>query len=213
MEGPSHVAFGVAGAVVIESMLHISSPPLFPLPSNASALASTLTSTVTYFGCAALGSIAPDIDNAQSTIGKRFGILSKGIQHFAGHRTFFHSLLGLAFIGALLWFIQYGIGWFLSTRLHLTTGNQLPSGIGSSITIHKDIGIALAAFLIGYFLHLVADSLTIGGVPWLFPNRTRYGFPPNRNQRFKSGSLREPIVVVVISVLVILGIVSGIFTI
>jgi membrane-bound metal-dependent hydrolase YbcI (DUF457 family) len=65
--------------------------------------------------------------------------------------------------------------------------------------------VALVALLVGYLLHLVADSLTLGGVPWLWPLHTRFGFPPWRSWRFRSGSWEEPVVVVAVGVGVIVG--------
>jgi inner membrane protein len=195
--------------VVAESVLHVATPPLFPLPSDASNLANALALTIIFYGCAALGSLAPDIDNARSTVGKRSGFISKGIQHIAGHRTFFHSLLGLAVVGMLIWGAQYAVGLFMYNQLGLVAGEQLAAGVGPGGNIHSGTGVAFAGFLIGYFLHLVADSLTLGGVPWLWPNRTRFGFPPERSLRFKSGGREEPIVVVAVAVLVVVGIFLG----
>ncbi|MFI5278332.1 MAG: metal-dependent hydrolase, partial [Ktedonobacterales bacterium] len=70
-------------------------------------------------------------------------------------------------------------------------------------------GIAFAGLMIGYFLHLVADSLTEGGVPWLWPSKERFGFPPNRHLRFKTGTAWEPIIVVAVSVAVIVAVAFG----
>ncbi len=204
------MVFGLAGAVVAESVLHVTTPPLFPLPSDPGTLANTLAMKIIFYGFAALGALAPDIDNARSTIGERAGVVSKGIQHVAGHRTFFHSLLGMAIVGAVIWAIQYVMGLFLYNQLGLhAAAERLASGIGPGFDFHAGAGIAFTAFMIGYFLHLLADSLTLGGVPWLWPNHERFGFPPERRWRFKSGSREEPIVVITIAVLVIVGIFFG----
>jgi inner membrane protein len=203
------VVFGLAGAVVAESVLHVTTPALFPLPTDPGTMANTVALKIVYYGFAALGALAPDIDNARSTIGQRSGFVSKGIQHIAGHRTFFHSLFGLVVVGLFIWAAQYALGLFMYQTLGLAAGEQLAAGVGPGWDIHSGIGVAFAAFLIGYFLHLVADSLTLGGVPWLWPNRTRFGFPPGRSLRFKSGAPEERIVVVVVAVLVIVGIFFG----
>lgn len=206
MEGPSHIVFGLAGAVAIDSMAHFSGPPLLgagmPTPDH-------LALKVVFYGFAVLGAIAPDIDNARSTIGKRAGFVSKGIQHLAGHRTLFHSILGMALIGMFIWLGQYALGLALyQLGLH-NTGALLGAGLRPGFDLASGPGVAFAAFFTGYFLHLVADSLTIGGVPWLWPNPIRLGFPPDRNMRFKSGSRMEPVVVVIVAVLVITGIFTG----
>src|SRR5262249_2146329 len=112
-------------------------------------------------------------------------------------------------VATFIWGAQYAIGLLLFNQLGLSAGEQLASGVGPGGNLHSGLGVAFVAFLIGYFLHLVADSLTLGGVPWLWPNRTRYGLPPGRNWRFKSGSREEPIVVVTVAVLVIVGIFLG----
>ena len=124
------MVFGLAGAVVAESVLHVTTPALFPLPTDPGTLANTLALKIIFYGFAALGALAPDIDNARSTIGQRSGFVSKGIQHIAGHRTFFHSLFGLVVVGLFIWAAQYAIGLFLFNTLGLDAGEQLASGIG-----------------------------------------------------------------------------------
>src|SRR6516165_10488896 len=98
MLGRSHVIFGLTAAVVLDSAVHISGPPLAtatPVPLEL------IINKAIFFSMVVLGALLPDIDNAQSTIGQRFGWISKEIQHIAGHRTIFHSLLGLL-LGLLL---------------------------------------------------------------------------------------------------------------
>src|SRR5439155_18674658 len=100
MLGRSHIMFGLTAAVVLDGVVHISGPPLAtstPIPIDL------ITNKVIFFSMVALGALVPDIDNAQSTIGQRFGWISKEIQHIAGHRTIFHSLPGLL-LGSLLAF-------------------------------------------------------------------------------------------------------------
>ncbi|HEX6541274.1 MAG TPA: metal-dependent hydrolase [Ktedonobacterales bacterium] len=203
MNGSSHVVFGVAGAVAMDSFLHLSGPAIFG--GSTAVTGALVAQKAIFYGFAALGALAPDIDNARSTIGKRAGILSKGIQHFAGHRRLFHSIVGLVLVGAIIWGAQYGIGLALersgADRATRHLGEVLTGASGFNIA--QGLGIAFVAFLVGYFLHLVADSLTIGGVPWLWPSHERFGFPPNHKWRFKSGTWVEKVVVVVVSLLVI----------
>ncbi len=206
MRGPSHVVFGLAGAVVIASATHVAGPSLF---GGAPATIDLLAEKVIFYGFAALGALTPDIDNARSTLGQKLGPISRGIQHLAGHRTFFHSLVGLGVVGAIVWAAQYALGLALFHFGLINTGEALGSGINLAGFLAPGVGIAFAGLLIGYFLHLVADSLTEGGVPWLWPSRVRYGFPPSRHLRFKTGTVWELIIVVAISVAVIVGIVFG----
>ncbi|MEO7001736.1 MAG: metal-dependent hydrolase [Ktedonobacterales bacterium] len=215
MRGPSHVVFGLAGAVVIGTAFHsLSGQPLlgkgaeFALPSL-----DLLAQKVIFYGAAGIGAVTPDIDNARSTAGKRLGPISKGIQHLAGHRTLFHSFVGLALVGAIVWAIQYGLGLALY-HLGLTgTGAALGAGIGPGGFLAPGVGIAFGGLMVGYFLHLVADSLTEGGVPWLWPSHERFGFPPERRWRFRTGSRAEPIIVVAVAALVIVGVVFGVLSI
>ena len=207
MRGPSHVVFGLAGAVVVDSAFHLSGLPL--LGTGVAPTPDLLAQKVIYYGVAAIGALLPDIDNSRSTIGQRFGIISKGIQHYAGHRTLFHSLLGMALVGAFVWAVQYVVGIALFQIGLTRTGAALAVGLAPGGFVAGGLGIAFDALLVGYFLHLVADSLTEGGVPWLYPSHVRYGFPPNRHMRFRNGSVWEPVIVVAVGALVIVGIFLG----
>lgn len=203
VRGSSHVVFGLAGAVVVDSLFHVTGAPLL---GGAVPTPDLVAQKAIYYSFAAVGALAPDIDNARSTIGRRAGILSKEIQHLAGHRTLFHSILGLALVGAIIWGAQYGLGLVLAHYglYHAAASLGVSLAPGSPVVV--GLGIAFKAFLVGYLLHLVADSLTEGGVPWLWPNHTRFGFPPNRHWRFRSGSAWEPVVVALVCLLVIGGI-------
>lgn len=207
MRGASHVVFGLAGAIVIANIPpNIAGASLFSEPVTIDHLAEK----VIFYGFAALGALAPDIDNARSTLGQRLGPISRGAQHLTGHRTFFHSVLALASIGAVIWALQYAVGLALyNFGLH-TTGEALSSGIiPGHLFIEPGVGIAFGGFLVGYFLHLVADSLTFEGVPWLWPYHVYFGFPPNRHLRFRTGSAWEPIIVVAVAVTVLAAVVLG----
>jgi inner membrane protein len=191
VEGPSHVVFGLAGAVLLDSWLHLSGPAILgaPTPPTADQVALKLI----FYGVAAVGALVPDIDNARSTFGRHMGIVSKEIQKHAGHRTIFHSLVGLAIAGAVVFAAEWGVAYFFQTQGWSRTAEALVAQV------------ALIALLVGYGLHLVADSLTLGGVPWLWPLHKRFGFPPKRSWRFRSGSRMEPVVVVAVSVAVVVG--------
>jgi inner membrane protein len=202
VEGPSHVVFGLAGAVVIDSVFHISGAPL--LATGQAPSAQLIAVKIVYYGVAGLGALVPDIDNARSTLGRRLGVVSRVIQKHAGHREIFHSLVGLLLTGVFVWGLAQGIAYGLF-RLGWSLNPNSPAA-------HFGL-IALIALLIGYLLHLVADSLTLGGVPWLWPSHTRYGLPPKRSWRFRSGSFAEPVVVVAVAVAVIVAIFRHVLTI
>jgi len=46
-------------------------------------------------------------------------------------------------------------------------------------------------FVAGYVSHLILDSLTTEGVPWLFPVPVYLGFPPWPGLRVRTSSLAE----------------------
>jgi inner membrane protein len=207
MRGTSHVVFGLAGAVLIANLPpYIAGPSLFAAPATIDLTAEKLI----FYGFVALGALTPDIDNARSSLGQRLGPISKGLQHLTGHRTFFHSLLGLAIVGAFVWAIQYALGLALYNIGLKVTGEALTAGLNpSGAFIAPGVGIAFAGLMIGYFLHLVADSLTLEGVPWFWPYKVYFGFPPNRHYRFRTGTAWETFTVVAVSVLVVVAIVFG----
>ena len=192
MLGRSHVMFGLTAAVVLDGVLHISGPPLAtttPVPVDL------IINKVIFFSMVALGALLPDIDNAQSTIGRRFGWVSKEIQHIAGHRTIFHSLLGLLLGSLLALGLQQLIIFFLAQR-----GFIFPAQF-----IEKS-HLVFVAILIGCILHIAADGLTEGGVPLLWPNHKRFGFPPNPHWRFRTGDWPEYVIVYSCMLLVFLGV-------
>jgi inner membrane protein len=215
VEAPSHVVFGLAGAVVADSLFHITGASLLggSLTSDPRQFTDVVLLKAVFYGAVALGALTPDIDNARSTIGQRAGFVSKGIQKLAGHRTLFHSLLGLAMVGAIVWAAQYALGLVFYRLGYVPVAEKLGVGVAPGVVLASGVGVVFIAFLLGYFLHILADSLTYGGVPWLWPNHTRFGFPPNRNWRFHSGSRVEPFVVGGIVLVVVALIVFGKLTI
>ena len=128
MRGTSHVVFGLAGAVLIANATHVAGPSILAAPATIDLAAEKAI----FYGFAALGALTPDIDNARSALGQRLGPISKGIQHLTGHRTFFHSLLGLAVVGAIVWAAQYALGLALYNIGLRYTGEALTAGLNPS---------------------------------------------------------------------------------
>ena len=125
-----------------------------------------------------IGGIAPDADQPTAPfwrnlpvghyLGKIFGTL------VGGHRFLSHSLLGVAtFSGAALLLLRF---------LH-------------PIMPHIDIMFVWVAFIIGMLSHLVMDTLTKEGVPWLLPLPHKFGLPPIRAWRITTGKIVENLVV------------------
>ena len=192
MLGKSHLLLGLAAGVVFDSFIHVSGRPL---TGQASVDVPLLTSKVVYYFSVGFGALLPDIDNARSTMGRRLGPISKQIQHLAGHRTIFHSLLGLA-IGSLL---AIGLGQLVAYMLTLR-GITLSTGLVD--TWH----LVFVGVLFGSVMHIAADGLTTGGVPLFWPNHKRYGFPPNARSRFHTGTWPETVIVWSALILVAIGV-------
>lgn len=125
-----------------------------------------------------LGGIAPDIDQPTAPlwhnlpeghfVGKVFGKL------LGGHRFISHSILGLALFA-----------WLANLLLHFL----------QPLMPHVDIRLVWYAFLIGYASHLLMDSFTKEGVPWLLPVPYKFGIPPLRRFRITTGKAMETLVV------------------
>lgn len=125
-----------------------------------------------------LGGIAPDIDQPTAPlwrnipVGRYFGKIFGAL--VGGHRFFCHSLLGFAAFGALSWLLLN----FLQP-----------------IMPNVDIHFVWGAFLSGVISHLIMDTLTKEGVPWLLPLPYKFGFPPIRPWRITTGKWAENILV------------------
>jgi len=121
-----------------------------------------------------LGGIAPDIDQPTAPlwrnlpeghfVGRVFGKL------LGGHRFLSHSLLGFALFGWL---------------------SYLLLGFLQPIIPHIDTNMVWWAFMIGYGSHLVMDTLTKEGVPWLLPIPIKFGIPPVKRFRITTGHFVE----------------------
>jgi inner membrane protein len=125
-----------------------------------------------------MGGIAPDIDQPTAPlwrnlpVGHIFGKVTDKM--LGGHRFLTHSILGLALFGGL-------------ARLLL---NFL-----SPLMPHTNTGLVWWAFIIGMISHLVMDTLTKEGVPWLLPVPVKFGFPPIKKLRVTTGHWAENFVV------------------
>jgi inner membrane protein len=125
-----------------------------------------------------IGGIIPDIDQPTAPFWKNLPvghILGKVTDKFlGGHRFLTHSLLGVGLFGAG----AYGLLSLLRPSL-------------GTINIH----LVWWAFIIGMLSHLVMDSFTKEGVPWLLPVPVKFGFPPMKSMRITTGKLAEHLIV------------------
>jgi len=76
MEGRSHLLVGLTAGVVLDSMVHLTGDPL----TLAKVVPLTLiVKKAVYYFMVGFGALLPDIDNAHSTLGHKFGWVSKQI--------------------------------------------------------------------------------------------------------------------------------------
>lgn len=124
-----------------------------------------------------IGGIVPDIDQPTAPfwrnlpIGRIFGKFAGKL--LGGHRFLTHSLLGVALFGFLTW--------LLLNFIHPLMPNV-------------DIQIVWIGFIIGMLSHLIMDSLTEEGVPWLLPIPIKFGFPPIKKWRVVTGKSGEKMI-------------------
>jgi len=121
-----------------------------------------------------IGGIAPDIDQPTAPfwrnlpIGHFFGRFVDRL--LGGHRFLSHSILGVVAFG------------FLAKLLLEFVHPLFP---------HVDINVVWWAFMIGVLSHLVMDTFTKEGVPWLLPIPVKFGIPPLRTLRLTTGKKLE----------------------
>src|SRR5262249_44660035 len=58
-----------------------------------------------------------------------------------------------------------------------------------------NIGLVWGAFMIGMLSHLVMDTFTKEGVPWLLPIPVKFGLPPLKKLRITTGKTVENLMV------------------
>lgn len=125
-----------------------------------------------------IGGITPDIDQPTAPfwrnlpIGKYFGKVFDKL--LGGHRFLTHSLVGLLLFG-------FAAHWLL-VFLH-------------PIMPHVNADLVWRAFMIGMISHLVMDTFTKEGVPWLLPIPIKFGIPPIKALRITTGKKMENFIV------------------
>jgi len=122
-----------------------------------------------------IGGIIPDIDNVASPAWehKLTPWEGKASRDFLdGHRHLSHSLLGI-----------FLFTWVLGLLLNTI---KLP---------HLEVGLVQLAFFLGQLSHLIADTVTIEGVPWFYPIPFKIGIPPFKFMRIRTGGWVEKLIV------------------
>lgn len=144
----------------------------YPLPEIS------LATGITAVFANMIGGIAPDIDQPTAPfwrnlpVGRIFGKIFKLV--VGGHRFFSHSLLGMLF---------FGIMWHFFLELLRSSFPNL------------NMDIIWGAFMIGFASHLVMDTFTKEGVPWLLPLPVKFGIPPTKVFRVVTGGFVERFVI------------------
>ena len=125
-----------------------------------------------------IGGIAPDIDQPTAPFWRNLpigGTVGRVLTRLVGgHRFLTHSLIGVALLGFGAWWLLMAI---------------------QPIIGRIDITVVWYAFMIGVVSHLVMDSFTEEGVPWLLPVPVKFGFPPVRAWRITTGKFAETLIV------------------
>ena len=125
-----------------------------------------------------VGGIAPDIDQPTAPFWRNLpigGVAGRVFDKFlGGHRFISHSFLGM---------VLFGFAWhYILKVLHPSFPNL-------------DSSVIWWAFMIGFGSHLVMDTITREGVPWLLPIPIKFGIPPMREFRVETGAFVERFVV------------------
>lgn len=124
-----------------------------------------------------IGGLTPDIDQPTADLWHKLPggtVYSRLVTPFmGGHRFISHSVVGVVLFAFIAHFIL-----------------QLMS---KSLLVNMDI--VWWSFMIGYISHLVMDTLTREGVPWLFPIPFKLGIPPVAFLRIKTGGIIEKYII------------------
>ena len=138
----------------------------------------TLSTAIAAIIANQIGGITPDIDQPTAplwrniSVGRIFGRLFGKL--LGGHRFLTHSLIGLVLFGLAAKTLLIFMGPLLGTI---------------------DTGLVWWAYMIGMLSHLIMDSFTKEGVPWLLPIPVKFGLPPLKKLRITTGKLIESLVV------------------
>lgn len=133
----------------------------------------SLGTALVSFGANMIGGLAPDLDQPSAKLYSEIrggSILAKIIDPLLGsHRLLSHSILGLVLFGFII-------------KVVLNAAKTV---------VLVDMDIVWWSFMIGFLSHLLMDTFTKEGVPWLFPIPIRFGIPPLRFLRLTTGGFIE----------------------
>lgn len=134
----------------------------------------TLATAVVSIVSNLVGGITPDIDQPTAPLWKNLPIgkyVGKTFDKFlGGHRFLSHSLLGAFVFGFAFHYILQVLK------------PSFP---------HLDMEVIWWSFMIGFGSHLIMDTITTEGVPWLLPIPFKFGIPPIKALRIQTGGVLE----------------------
>lgn len=143
--------------------------PRLPTTSLSTVIAALIANQV--------GGIIPDIDQPTAPFWRNLpigGLFGKVVgRMLGGHRFITHSILGVVLVG-------------LASKALFIFLHPLMSSV--------QISYVWWALMIGMVSHLVMDTFTKEGVPWLLPIPIKFGFPPLRRFRITTGKWTENLV-------------------
>lgn len=138
----------------------------------------TLGTGLVAFLSSMVGGIAPDIDQPTAPLWRNLPIASPLGRVFSkaigGHRFISHSIIGIVIFGA---------GWRFILSVLSPSFPKL------------DMNIIWWGFMIGFASHLIMDTFTREGVPWLLPLPIKFGIPPVKAFRVETGEFVEKFVI------------------
>lgn len=138
----------------------------------------TLATAVVSIVANLMGGITPDIDQPTAPLWKNLPIgkyVGKTFDKFlGGHRFISHSIIGAILFGYAFYYI-----------LHVLKPS-FPN---------LDMSLIWWSYMIGFMSHLIMDTLTKEGVPWLLPIPFKFGIPPISALRVQTGGLVERFII------------------
>ncbi len=138
----------------------------------------TLATAVVAIVANLVGGIAPDIDQPTAPFWRNLPIgkyVGRTFDRFlGGHRFLSHSLLG-----------AFAFGFAFHYILHVLTPS-FPN---------LDMTIIWWSFMIGFGSHLIMDTITHEGVPWLLPIPIKFGIPPIKALRIQTDGIVERFII------------------
>ena len=134
----------------------------------------TLSTALVAIASNLIGGITPDIDQPTAPFWRNLpigGVIGRIFDPLlGGHRFLSHSIVGA---------VLFGTAWFYLLKI---LKPSFP---------HLNMEIIWWAFIIGYISHLVMDTITKEGVPWLLPIPIKFAIPPIKALRVTTGGFVE----------------------